>query len=50
MFDKIFKNNLTNQVIVFTDTKKTFDIARFYKNVTCILTPNLIIKILVNLL
>tara|TARA_Y100000816_G_scaffold100250_1_gene69862 strand:+ start:2740 stop:4065 length:1326 start_codon:yes stop_codon:yes gene_type:complete len=39
MFDKIFKNNLTNQVIVFTDTKKTFDIARFYKNVTCILTP-----------
>ena len=31
MFDKIFKNNLTNQVIVFTDTKKTFDIADFIK-------------------
>ena len=38
MFDKIFKHNIKNNVIIFTDTKKTKSIAKFYKNAKCIMT------------
>jgi pyruvate kinase len=38
MLDKIFKNNIKNDVIIFTDTKKTYTIAKFYKNAKCIIT------------
>lgn len=38
MFDKIFRHNIKNDVIIFTDTKKTNSIAKFYKNVKCIMT------------
>ena len=31
MFDKIFKHNIKNEVIIFTDTQKTKSIAKFYK-------------------
>ena len=48
MFDKIFKHNIKNEVIIFTDTLKTKSIAKFYKNAKCIMTENLIIKILVS--
>lgn len=38
MFNKIFQNNINNRVIVFTDTKKTFNLARYYKNAICVFT------------
>jgi len=38
MFDKIFQDNLENKVIVFTDKKKTYNLAKYYKNTLCILT------------
>ena len=38
MLDKIFKKNITNDVFVFTDTKKTKSISNFYKNAKCLLT------------
>ena len=38
MFDKIFRDNLENKVIVFTDKKKTYSLAKYYKNTFCILT------------
>ena len=38
MFDKIFQDNLENNVIVFTDKKKTYNLAKYYKNTQCILT------------
>ena len=38
MFDKIFKHNIKNEVIIFTDTLKTKSIAKFYKNAKCIMT------------
>ena len=38
MFDKIFKHNIKNDVIIFTDTQKTKSIAKFYKNARCIMT------------
>ncbi len=40
MFDKIFRHNIKNDVIIFTDTKKTSSIAKFYKNAKCIMTKN----------
>lgn len=38
MFDKIFQNNINNKVVVFTDTIKTFNLSKFYKNTDSILT------------
>ena len=38
MFDKIFRHNIKNNVIIFTYTKKTNSIAKFYKNAKCIMT------------
>ena len=38
MFNKIFHDNLENDVIVFTDKKKTYNLAKYYKNTHCILT------------
>ena len=38
MFKEIFQNNINNKVYVFTDTKKTFNLATYYKNTVCIMT------------
>ena len=38
MFNKIFQNNINNKVIVFTDTKKTLNLSKYYKNTICIMT------------
>lgn len=38
MFDKIFRKNSQNDIFVFTDTLKTFSLAKFYKNTICIKT------------
>jgi len=38
MFNKIFQDNLENDVIVFTDQKKTYNLTKYYKNTHCILT------------
>jgi len=38
MLDKIFKKSNTNDVFVFTDTKKTKSISNFYKNAKCFIT------------
>ena len=38
MFDKIFQKNINNNIFVFTDTHKTYSLAKFYKNAICIKT------------
>ena len=38
MFNKIFQDNLENDVIVFTDQKKTYNLTKYYKNTQCVLT------------
>ncbi len=38
MFDKIFENNVNNNVVVFTDRIKTFNLSKYYKNTDSILT------------
>ena len=38
MFDKIFPKNINNNIFVFTDTHKTYSLAKFYKNAICIKT------------
>ena len=38
MFNKIFQDNLENDVIVFTDQKRTYNLTKYYKNTQCILT------------
>ena len=41
MLDKIFKNNIKNDVFVFTDTQKTKSVSNFYKNAMCFLTKKI---------
>ena len=41
MLDKIFKNNIKNDVFVFTDTPKTKSVSNFYKNAKCFLTKKI---------
>lgn len=38
MFEKIFENNLNNNVVIFTDKLKTFNLSKYYKNTESVLT------------
>ena len=41
MFNKNFQDNLENDVIVFTDQKRTYNLTKYYKNTHCILTKKI---------